>query len=251
MRSNPGSWTVALMALAAGLTACGGRAAPGQLEPASRFSEAMRAYRHGDYRHAQERFNQLTFDISGRDSLMPRIRFYLAESFFGIGDYVQAARDFRRVSDDFPNDTLAPYGLLRSADSEARLWRRYELDPTHGETAVTGYQELLQRYPGSPAARLGEVRMHAIQEQFARKDFDNGQFYFRRGAYDSAILYYRNLIATYPSSSLVPDAFVMLVRAYRQIGYREEREETCDHLRQYYGGRADVRQVCGPGSPGR
>jgi len=102
-----------------------------------------------------------------------------------------------------------------------------------------------------PAARLGEVRMHAIQDRFAEKDFDNAQFYFRRGAYDSAILYLRNLIATYPSAGVVPDAFVMLVRAYRQIGYREEREETCEHLRQYYGGRADVRQVCGTGSPGR
>ena len=243
--------SVILCALAASAATCGGRAAPGSLQPSDKFAEAMRAFRHGDFRTAQERFNQLLFDVQGRDPMMPRVRFYLAESWFGMGDYLQASREFRRVADDFPQDSLAPYGLLRSADSYARLWRRFELDPTHGETAVTGYQELLARYPDTPAAELGQVRMRAIQEQFAQKDFQNGMFYFRRGAYDSAILYFRNLIATYPAASVVPDAFVKLVQAYRQIGYREEREETCEHLRQYYGGRADVRQVCGAGSPGR
>jgi outer membrane protein assembly factor BamD len=155
------------------------------------------------------------------------------------------------VADDYPQDSLAAYGLLRSADSFARLWRRAELDPTQGDAAIAAYQELLGRYPDSPAAVIGQVRMRAIQEQFALKDYQNGLFYFRRGAYDSAILYFRALIAAYPSASVVPDAFVKLVQAYRQIGYREEREETCAHLRQYYGGRADVREVCGAGSPGR
>ena len=231
--------------------ACGGRAAVGQLEPASQFAAAKHAFRHGEFRTAQELFNRMVFDVSARDPLMPGVRFYLGETWFGLGDYLQASREFRRVADDFPQDSLAAYGLLRSADSFARMWRRAELDPTHGEAAITGYQELLGRYPESPAAVLAQVRMRAIQEQFALKDYQNGLFYFRRGGYDSAILYFRNLIATYPAASVVPDAFVRLVQAYDRIGYREEREETCAHLQQYYGGRADVRQVCGTGSPGR
>jgi outer membrane protein assembly factor BamD (BamD/ComL family) len=93
--------------------------------------------------------------------------------------------------------------------------------------------------------------LRELEEHFARKDFLNGDFYFRRGAYDSAILYFRHLIASYPSATAVPDAFVRLVEAYRAIGYREEQEETCAHLRQYFGGRDDVRRVCGDGSTGR
>ena len=251
MRLNRRIRPIFLLAVTAGAAACGGRAVVGDLEPASRYQQAMLVFRRGEYRDAQELFNRMVFDVPARDPLMPKVRFYLAESWFGLGDYLQASREFRRVADDFPEDSLAAYGLLRSADSFARLWRRAELDPTHGESAVTGYQELLGRYPDSPAAQLGQVRLRAIQEQFAQKDFMNGLFYFRRGAYDSAILYFRSLIATYPAASVVPDAFVKLVQSYRQIGYREEREETCAHLQQYYGGRADVRRVCGTGSPGR
>ncbi len=233
------------------LTACGGRAVVEQLEPAVQFDAAMQLFRHGKFRKAQEHFNRMAFDVPARDPIVPKVRFYLGESWFGVGDYLQASREFRRVADDFPQDSLAPYGLLRAADCYARLWRRAELDPTHGEAAIAAYQELLGRYPETPAAVVGQVRMRAIQEQFAQKDYQNGLFYFRRGAYDSAILYFRSLIATYPSAVVVPDAFVRLVEAYGRIGYREEREETCAHLRQYYGGRADVREVCGAGSPGR
>ena len=232
-------------------SACHRGARPDALAPATQYSEAMRRFREGDFQHAHDILNRMLFDIPARDTLAPRARFYLGETYFGMGDYIQAAREFHRVADDFPQDALAAYGLLRSADSYARMWRRPELDPSQGETAVAGYQELTGRYPDSPAAQLGQVRLQALQEQFAAKDFANALFYFRRGAYDSAILYLRSLIATYPSSSVVPDAFVKLVQAYRAIGYREEREETCAHLRQYFGGRADVRQVCGSGNPGR
>ena len=232
--------------------ACRGGAPPtGSLEPQSQYAEALRAFRAGHFRKSQELLNRMLFDLPARDTLMPKVRFHLGESFFGMSDYIQAAREFRRVADDFPQDALAPFGLLRSADSYAGLWRRSELDPTHGETAVAGYQELAGRYPDSEAARLATIRMHAIQEQFAHKDYQNGLFYFRRGAYDSAILYFRSLIATYPSSPLVPEAFVRLVQAYRAIGYAEEREETCTHLREHYGSRQDVREVCGSGRPGR
>ena len=233
------------------VAACQHGARPGTLSPVAQYGEAMRAFREGNYQHAHDVFTRLLFNIPARDTLAPRARFYLGESYFGLGDYVQAAREFHRVADDFPQDDMAPFGLLRSADSYARMWRRAELDPTQGEAAVAGYQELAGRYPDSPAAQLGQTRLQAIQEQFAQKDYQNAMFYFRRGAYDSAILYLRGLIATYPSASVVPEAFVKLVQAYRAIGYREEREETCAHLRQYYGGRADVRQVCGSGNPGR
>jgi len=233
------------------LAACHGGSTRVVASPEAQFAGAMRDFRTGEFAHAAVDFQRLQFDLPARDTLLPRVAFYLAESHAALGDAITAARDFRRVADDFPSDVLAPFALLRVGDQYASLWRNPELDPTHGETALATYQELLGRYPDSPAAAIGAVRVRQIQEQYARKDFLNGLFYFRRGGFDSAILYFRALIAAYPGSSVVPEAYVKLVESYRSIGYREEREETCAHLRQYFGGRADVRAVCGDGSTGR
>ncbi len=219
--------------------------------PDAAFELAMRAFRAGRFGAAQTGFQRLLFEVAARDTLMPKVRFYSAESYAGVGDILTAAREFRRVADDFPSDALASVALLRVGDQYARLWRRAELDPTNGETALASYRELIGRYPEAPAARLAEIRVRTVEDQFALKDFENGLFYLKRGGYDSAILYFAGMIAKYPSSTLVPDAFIKLVQAYRAIGYREELEEKCAHLRQYFGGRADVRRECGNGNPGR
>lgn len=240
------------LAGAALLAACHHRAdtsvAP---DPEGQFQVAMRAFRHGQFMRAQQLFQRLQFDLAARDTLLPKARFYYAETFAGLNEYVGAAREFRRVADDFPTDALAPYALLRAGDQFGRMWRRPELDPSNGETAIATYQELIGRFPDSPAARIAEIRVRGLQEMYARKDFENGLFYFKRGGYDSAILYFRSLIAQYPATTVVPDAYIKLVQAYRIIGYREELEETCAHLREYFGGRADVRHVCGDRGPGR
>ena len=230
-----------LLALASG---CHPGAAPRQVEPATLYHTAMENFRHGRFETAQKELSRLQFDLPARDTLQPAVRFYLAETYAGMGEIITAARDFRRVADDFPSDQLAPVALLRVGDQYARLWRRAELDPANGETALAAYQELIGRYPDTHSAQLAQVRVHSLEEQFARKDFENALFYYKRNAYDSAILYFTSMIAKYPASSLVPDAFIKLVQSYRAIGYREELEEKCTHLRQYFGTRADVRREC-------
>jgi outer membrane assembly lipoprotein YfiO len=211
----------------------------------SLYSASLRAFRHGGYEHAQAGFQKLTFDLTSRDSLFTMARFYLAETYFGQRDYVTAAREFRRVSDESPESPLAPTALLRAGDANEQLWRRPQLDPSSAQTALATWQELQGRYPDSPAAVISVGRVRALNGVFAQREFETGLFYFRRGGFDSAILYFRNLIATYPSSALVPDSFIYLVRSYRTIGYREEDQETCTHLVQYYPTRADVRELCG------
>lgn len=211
------------------------------------FRDSMREFRAGRFRTAAGGFQKLTLDLAARDTLQTLAQYLLAECHFGQQDYATAAREFRRVADEHPADRLAPGALLRAGDAYALLWRRPALDPANGLTALAAYQELQGRYPDGEAASIAALRLRALHDDFATKEFENALFYFRRGAYDSAILYLKNLIASYPSATVVPEAFVRLVRAYRAIGYREEEEETCAHLRQYYGTRADVRDLCGDG----
>lgn len=220
--------------------------APGDL-----FQASMREFRAGRYDKAQAGFQALTFNVGARDTLYPLARFFLAESYFGEGDFVTAAREFRRVADESPGHRLAPNALLRSADAYAKLWEKPQLDPSNGQTALATYQELQGRFPDAPATRVAAARLRSLNENFARKEMDNALFYFRRSAYDSAILYFKDVIASYPSSSVVPDAYTYIVRSYHAIGYRDQEAEFCNALRQFYPQRSDTKRYCGNGSAGR
>jgi outer membrane protein assembly factor BamD len=114
------------------------------------------------------------------------------------------------------------------------LWRRPDVDATAGQTALATYQELLGRYPGTDAAARAQMRIRQLNEWFSEKSYKTGMFYLRRRAYDSAIIYFKEIVASYPDTRLVPDALLRLVDTYKAIGYAEERKETCANLRRYY-----------------
>ncbi len=198
------------------------------------LDQAMTHYRRGDYHRALLVLQRLSFEFGPSQPEAVVARYYMAECYFQTGDRVQAAHEFRKVADEFPTSEYASLALLRAGDSNLRLWRRAELDPTYGETALSIYQELAGRYPDSDAAARARPHVRRLQNQFAEKTYKNGMFYLRRKAYDSAIIYFKDVIANYPEAKLAPDALLRLVDSYRAIGYTDELKETCDHLRRFY-----------------
>ncbi len=82
----------------------------------------------------------------------------------------------------------------------------------------------------------------------AAKDYRNGVFYFRLRAYDSAIIYFRDVIAKYPQSPYAPRAVLRLIETYDRIKYEEEKQEMCQYLRQYYPQAADGATACPEGA---
>ena len=202
--------------------------------PEMELDKALTMIRRGDFRRAQLVLQRLSFEFAPGQAEAVAARYYLAECYFQLGDRVQAAHEFRKVADEFPASEYAPLALLRAGDSNLRMWRRAELDPTYGETALSIYQELTGRYPDTDAASRARPHVRRLQNQFAEKTYKNGMFYLRRKAYDSAIIYFKDVIANYPEAALAPDALLRLVDSYRAIGYKEELQETCAHLRRFY-----------------
>jgi outer membrane protein assembly factor BamD len=214
----------------------------------SLWTKAVRAVRHGKWGDAEKLLNRAILEFPPGDRRVALAHFYLGEALFAQGRQLEAAREFRKASDETPNDPSAPEALLRLGDVYADLWRRPELDPTYGQTALSTYQELLNRYPGSSAAKRAELRIAELNERFAYKSYKAAMFYFRLKAYDSAVLYLKDLVATYPKTQVVPDALVKLVEAYKALGYREDVQETCGYIQRFHPGAPKAREVC-PAKP--
>jgi outer membrane protein assembly factor BamD len=250
-----------LLGLLVLLAACGGgrparSAAPAPVSSTgasaatidSLWQQSMHAVRQGKWNDAEKLLNRTVLEFSPGDPRVARAHFFLGEALFAENRHLEAAREFRRASDETPNDPIAPNALLRLGDVYADLWRRPELDPTYGQTALSTYQELLNRYPESSAAKRGQLRISELNERFATKAYKAALFYFRLKAYDSAVLYLKDLVATYPKTAVVPQALVKLVEAYKALGYREDVQETCGYIRRFHPRAPEVGEVC-PSKP--
>ena len=86
-----------------------------------------------------------------------------------------------------------------------------------------------RRRPSGPRTRIDD-----LQERFAYKEYKAALYYIRLKAFDSAILYLKDLVATYPRSAVAPDALIRLVQAYRTLGYKEDVQETCGYIRRFH-----------------
>jgi outer membrane protein assembly factor BamD len=210
----------------------------------SLWRHAEQAVREGKWSDAEKLLNRATLEFSPGDPRIARAHFWLGEALFAQGRQLEAAREFRKASDETPNDPIAPEALLRLGDVYADLWRRPELDPTYGQTALSTYQELLNRYPGSSPGQRAQLRVTELNERFAYKEYKAALFYFRLKAYDSAVLYLKDLVATYPKAAVVPEALVKLVQAYQKLGYREDVQETCGYIRRFHPKASGAGAVC-------
>jgi outer membrane assembly lipoprotein YfiO len=250
---------------AVSLTACGGGSAgrsaatspapvpTADASPAaidSLWHQVEQAVRRGKWSEAEKLLNRAVLEFPPGDPRIARAHFFLGEALYAQGRHLEAAREFRKASDETPNDPIAPDALLRLGDVYADLWRRPELDPTYGQTALSTYQELLNRYPGGNPAKRAQMRIAELNERFAYKSYKAAVYYFRLKAYDSAILYLKDLVATYPKAAVVPDALVKLVEAYRKLGYREDVQETCGYIRRFHPKAPGAGEVCPRNSAG-
>lgn len=208
------------------------------------YRAAMEEYSHGRWDNAVSAFEKLTTDLPARDTLLPRSHWYLARAHQQRSEWVLAATSFSRLVESFPDDTLGDNAALESARSYRKLWRKPALDATYGQSAAASYNTLLSLYPTSALVPEARKELAALMEMFAEKDYLSGMYYLRRGAYDSGIIYFKDVVTQYPTTPTARAAQLRLVDAYRAIKYREDAADACGALRTNYPGDAEVRKTC-------
>jgi outer membrane assembly lipoprotein YfiO len=210
------------------------------------YKASLTEFRKGHWDNAVEGFDKLTLDLGVRDTLLVPSYWYLGVAHQRAGDALLAAQAFSRLTESFPDDSLAPLAALRAGEAYQGLWHDPTLDDTYGQTALQTYTMLIQLFGQTAPAVADSARQHiaALNEWFAAKDYDTGMFYFRLKAWDSSILYFKDLIGKWPETNHARLAMLRLSEAYRTIHYGEDLADICKRMRSLYPGEKDVDHDC-------
>lgn len=210
------------------------------------YAAAMKEFNAKRWENAARAFERLTTELSPRDPRVAVAYYYLARAQDKRGDHLLAAKSFSRVYELLPQDTLADDALLNSGIQYSRMWRKPVLDAAYGQDAITQFQTLENAYPDSPLVARAEEELKRLDEWFAIKDFETGYHYLKRKAYDSAIIYFKDVIKLHPNAPKTREAYLRLHDAYRAINYKDDMRDLCAAMRKSYPADREVRDVCGP-----
>ncbi len=208
------------------------------------YQAAATEFAAGRWDNSVAAFEKLTTDLPARDTLLPRAFWYLAKAHENRGEHVLAATSYSRLVESFPDDSLSDDAALASAREYRKMWRKPALDPTYGETALATYNTLLGLYPTSPLLPEAKKELAELEDMFSQKNYLAGMYYLRRKAYDSGIIYFKDILAKYPTTPTARVAQLRLVDSYKAIRYKEDAADTCAILKKSYPDDAEVRSTC-------
>jgi len=115
--------------------------------------------------------------------------------------------------------------------------------------AYEDFYQLVKRFPNSIYAGDSAQRMIHLRNSMARYELHVADYYMRRGAYVAAANRAQYVIENFQRTPAVPDALVMMVRAYRKLSVTELADDALRVLRLNYADNPDLAVLEQGGDP--
>lgn len=239
---------VLLVASATLLSACG-TANPYEGMTADQIYErAVQEFEQGEYDDAIRALDRLFASYAGFERA-EEARLMMARAYFAKGDYLLARADFQRFQDRYPTSPRAAEAALGVCRSLAELSPIPQRDQEFTYQALDTCRNVSVDYAGTPEADEAGELAGAMRVKLAEKEYLNGEFYYRRELYDSAIKYWEFVLDLYPDTEWAPRALKGIYDANVAIGYEDLAEEARQRLLEEYPESAAADEVRADGAP--
>jgi len=190
------------------------------------YAEAKGALDAGYYSKAVEYYEYLEtrfpFGVYGQQSLMDLgYAYYKSEDFDSA---ISACDRFIRLYPQNPSVDYVFYlrGLVNFNRGKGLSERFLPLDLSQRDTgsalqSFRDFEELASKYPDSRYVPDAQKRMVYLRNTLAQNEVNVATYYMRRGAYVAAVNRARYVIENYNRTTAVPDALVLMAKAYKVL----------------------------------
>jgi len=206
------------------------------------YERAVGYFDEGEWEDAIDAFDHFLFAYPG-EPRSPDARMFVAQAHFERGQFITSAAEYERFLQFYPSHGRAPEASLGICRSYERLSPTSQRDQNYTQRAVDACRNTVNEFAGMTVAEEARDIQRRMIERLAQREYEDGFFYERRGAYDSAILVYQDLIDFFPQTSWAPKGFLGLYRSYRAISWDAEAEQVRSRLLANYPDSPEAAQV--------
>jgi outer membrane protein assembly factor BamD len=224
------------------LCGCGQKNLPESLPADELYERAVKELEESDTQKAIDLFQRIIYEFPGSEYI-ELSRLGLAEAYYEGEDYLLAANEYERFSNEFAMSRHADKALFLAAHAHEKVTENYPLDQTETRKAIELYERVDLRFPSSTYADSAAVRSYFLRDRLARKAFENGYFYYKRKFYDSAIIYFETMIEEFRQTSWLAPAYYYLAESYDMLNLPEDARRARMRLLEEYPLTLEAREV--------
>lgn len=219
------------------------------------YAEAKAALNIDDYRTAIQYYEQLEarfpFGVYAQQALLES-----AYAHYKSDDPETAIATLDRFMRVYPLNENNDYALylrgLVSFNKDIGILEKYiprdesQRDPGSAEDALNDFNTLIERYPQSKYAENAAQRIVYLRNRLAQHEINVANYYMRRTSYLAAANRARYVIENYPRTPAMPEALVIMAKAYKVMELTDLSEDALRVLERNYPahpGIADVRRT--------
>ncbi|MCR4439218.1 MAG: outer membrane protein assembly factor BamD [bacterium] len=207
-----------------------------------RLALAKQMFAKGDYLDAKQQLLVLTLSFQG-SAVADEAQFYLAECHYQLKEYVLAISEYERLLVSYPNSQYVDDAEFKIGMSHFKLSPSAGLDQENARKAMEHFQRFLEDYPDSPLKKEVEASLQQCRNKLAKKEYDTGTLYRKMGYYDSALIYFDSVLATYYDTQYGEKALFWKGECLMKLGRHQEAQEAFSSYAQRYPKGAQVGRV--------
>lgn len=216
------------------------------------FNEAKTSMDDGDYETAINYFEKLDSRYPF-GALAEQAQLDVAFCYYRYDEpasALAAADRFIKLHPRHPNVDYAYYlkGLVNFTQAKGILARFIRTDMSQRDTASArqsfdAFADLVRLFPNSRYAADARQRMIYLKNTLAEHEVHVADYYMRRGAYVAAANRARYVVENYQTTPAVPDALVIMVKAYTLLKLKDMAAESLRVLKLNYPHHAGVAEA--------
>jgi outer membrane protein assembly factor BamD len=195
------------------INGCGSNRHRVRLDAEDQFAKAKEKLDRRKYRDAIDQF-EIMINQNRGSQLIDDAHYYMGYAYYQIDDFIMAANEFDRLLTNYPASELADDALYMKAMCYFKQSYGFNYDQDLTLQAIRALQQYIDDFPlGAHIEEINERYADCIN-RLARKKFESGLMYFKRGNLYSAYLYLSSILTTYPSSDWVGPSLYFIGECY-------------------------------------
>ena len=190
-------------------------------DPIAAFQKAEESMNKGSWEKARKGYQEIEEKAPER-SYDPSLMLRVADTYFGEEKYDEARVEYQAFLNYHPVSKDAAYAQYQIALCSYDQLTTIDRDPEPARIAIKELETLLKKYPKSSYEALAVKNIALCKDRLSEYETYVGRFYYKKGAYQSAIGRFEKLLKDYPNSAGEKDALYYAGLSYKELGKRDD-----------------------------